>query len=217
MRKKLSSISVLAAMAVAAGLIAGCAAGGTAHTGPTAVYVAELQPMNTGVTGQATTGKAKLIVRGDTLTAIVNVRNAPPNIVHWQHFHGFKDGREASCPSPALDANGDGIVDLIETHPASGRTMVPFIEDPASMNVAHGTYPTASAEGSYTYRETIPLDKLRSAFEKAFGGDLDLASRVIYIHGVPAGTDLPASVASLGPIPAHTTLPIACGAFTRVR
>jgi hypothetical protein len=33
----------------------------------------------------------------------------------------------------------------------------------------------------------------------------------VYIHGVPSATQLPSSVASLGPIPAQVTLPIACG------
>ena len=38
---------------------------------------------------------------------------------------------------------------------------------------------------------------------------------VVFIHGIPAASKLPASVASLGPIPAHVTLPIACGRITR--
>lgn len=217
--KWFSRFTPLAAVCIAAGLAAGCsnADDNAANAEADAVYVAELQPMNTDVTSQATTGKAKLIVNGDQLTAIIKVHNAPPNIVHWQHFHGFKDGSEASCPSLAQDANGDDIVDLIETNPVSGKTMVPFIKNPASMKVANGTYPTASAKGSYTYRQTIPLDKLRKVFQKTFGGDLDLASRVIYIHGVPADISLPGSVASLGPIPAQTTLPIACGAFKRIQ
>lgn len=44
---------------------------------------------------------------------------------------------------------------------------------------------------------------------------LDLDHRVVFIHGVLPITQLPASVASLGPIPAHTTLPIACGRIER--
>ena len=35
------------------------------------------------------------------------------------------------------------------------------------------------------------------------------------MHGVPSATTLPASVDSLGTIPAQVTLPIACGRITR--
>ena len=131
-------------------------------------------------------------------------------------FHGFKDNQDASCPTQAADANGDGIIDLIETEPTSGTTMVPFDENPAGMDVAHGTYPKASADGMYEYREVVSLVALDAAFGKAFDGkQLDLDRRVVFIHGVPSATKLAASVASLGPIPAQVTLPIACGKIER--
>ncbi|HMN56213.1 MAG TPA: hypothetical protein PKE15_03120, partial [Ottowia sp.] len=67
------------------------------------------------------------------------------------------------------------------------------------------------------YHETVSLPALEQAFAKAFPGQqLDLNKRVVFIHGVPAGTALPASVQSLGPIPAQVTLPIACGQIERV-
>jgi hypothetical protein len=182
------------------------------------VYIAHLQPMNTQVTGQDTTGLAKLTVNDDTLMIRISVQNAPPGIVHWQHFHGFSNGQTAHCPSASADSNGDGIVDLIETHSASGKTMVPFDSDPAAMDVAHGEYPKASSDGSYTYKEKISLSALKKAFAKAYDGqELHLDRRVIYIHGVPSDTRLPPSVASLGPIPAHVTLPIACGEIQRAK
>jgi hypothetical protein len=59
---------------------------------------------------------------------------------------------------------------------------------------------------------------LQEAFGKAFEGQkLDLDKRVVFLHGVPSDTKLPASVASLGPIPAQVTLPIACGKIARAR
>ena len=83
-------------------------------------------------------------------------------------------------------------------------------------DVANGTYPKASADGTYQYQATISLKALQAAFAKAFGDQqLDLDRRVVFIHGVPSTTKLPASVASLGPIPAQLTLPIACGKIER--
>lgn len=206
----------LAALATGAVALAPIGAG-IAATPAHAVYVAHLHALNSGITKTATTGEARFTVNGDQLTIDIRVHGAPPDTVHWQHFHGFKNDQPAACPTASADANHDGIVDLIETGKASGTTMVPFITDPASMDVAHGTYPKADAQGSYHYHETVSLKALDAAFGKAFpGSKLDLAKRVVYIHGVPSSTGLPATVASLGPIPAQVTLPIACGKIERV-
>lgn len=177
-----------------------------------ASFIAQLQSMNTGVTKTSTAGTAHFRVDGDRVNIEVKVHGAPPDIEHWQHFHGFTTGMAASCPGTDADANGDGIVDLIETEKAAGTTMVPLDGKPAAMDVAHGNYPKADAKGNYTYHTTVSLKALDAAVAKAFPGQkLDLAKRVVFIHGVPADTALPSTVASLGPIPAQVTLPIACG------
>jgi hypothetical protein len=137
----LGGTSVVASSALAADL------GDHSH----AVYIAHLHPMNSAVTGLQTSGEVRFSIVGDKLTIHVKAHGLPPNIVHWQHFHGFADNRAATCPGAAADANGDGIIDLIETEPTSGTTMVPFTDDPVAMDVAHGTYPKSSATGTYTY------------------------------------------------------------------
>lgn len=181
------------------------------------IYSADLQPMNATVAGHKTMGKAQFVVHGDELTITVNVKGAPPDITHWQHFHGFNGSVAANCATQAADTNGDGIVDLIETEPVSGTTMVPFDDSPSAMDVAHGVYPQASSTGNYEYRKVVSLKALTAAFAKAFDGQkLDLDKRVVLIHGVPSDTRLPSTVQSLGPIPAHVTLPIACGKIVRV-
>jgi hypothetical protein len=182
------------------------------------VYSAKLHPMNTKVTGLETTGEARFSINGDTLTITISAQKLPPDIVHWQHFHGFKDNSDAACPTEAADVNHDGIIDLIETEPAAGTTMVPFDEDPAAMDVGGGTYPKAGADGTFQYQKTVSLKALDAAFAKAFGDkDLDLERRVVFVHGVLESTELPASVASLGTVPARVTLPIACGEIKRVQ
>jgi hypothetical protein len=207
--------SALALAAIACLFAAPVAAqGSSANSRAKTVYVAQLHPMNAKVTGLKTTGVARFTIQGDSLTISVKVKDAAPGITHWQHFHGFKDGRAASCATAAADANHDGIIDLIETEPASGTTMVPFIDDPVRMNVAEGTYPKASAAGRYQYRSTVLLAALSAAFSKAFGGSkLDLDRRVVLIHGT--AKTLPGSAASLGPIPSTVTSPIACGMIQR--
>lgn len=209
--------SLLVAMLLAAGTVAapmlGYAATGNAsdHT-----YKAVMQPMNAQAIGFSTTGNATFSIHGDRLTIDIKVKGAPPKLTHWQHFHGLQGQMAAECATAAADVNGDGLVDLIETEPASGKTMVPFDNMPAAMDVAHGEYPKASADGSYHYHKVVSVKALSAAFAKAFDGQaLNLDKRVLMIHGVADDTKLPASVKSLGPIPAHVTLPIACGKIER--
>lgn len=178
----------------------------------TTTYVAQLHALNSKVAGMQTTGEARFTITGDSLTISVTTRDVPPDMMHLQHFHGFTTGRNATCPTAAADTNRDGIIDLIETEPMSGTTMVPFTDDPVSMEIVADTYPKASAEGTYEYRKTVSLSALDAAFAKAFDGQkLDFSRRVVIVHGVPPTTTLPASAASLGTIPAHVTVPIACG------
>jgi hypothetical protein len=181
-------------------------------------YIAHLSALNTTVTGLKTVGEATFTIKDDTLTIAVNASDVPKDIEHWQHFHGFTDGRQATCPAKAADANGDSIIDVVETGVAAGTTMVPFSGDPVSMDVPHGTYPRASATGTLQYKETVSLSALQTAFAKVFDGqNLDLDRRVVFIHGIPADSKLKATVASLGPIPAQVTLPIACGKISRAK
>jgi hypothetical protein len=218
-KRAVTGLAITQALLAAAGA-GGVLAAGSAQTNhqSNTVYVAHLAALNTTVTGLKTVGEATFTIKGDSLTIAVNASGLPKDIEHWQHFHGFTDGRQATCPAKAADANGDGIIDVVETGVAAGTTMVPFSGDPVSMDVPHGTYPRASATGTLQYKQTVSLSALQTAFAKTFDGQkLDLDRRVVFIHGIPAASKLQASVASLGPIPAQVTLPIACGKITRVK
>jgi hypothetical protein len=70
---------------------------------------------------------------------------------------------------------------------------------------------------SYSYEKTVSLKTLKAAFAAKFPGQqLDFDQRVVFLHGVPASTKLPTTVASLDDIPAQATLPIACGEIKKV-
>lgn len=209
-------LAITQAVLAAAGSAGLPAAAGAQES--TAVYVAHLSALNTRLTGRAAAGEAEFTIKGDSLTIDVDASGLPQDLTHWQHFHGFPDGRQSTCPVASADANGDGIIDVTETGPMAGATMVPFSGDPVSMDVPGGTYPKASATGKLKYRQTVSLSALQAAFAKTFDGQrLDLDRRVVFIHGIPAATKLPASVASLGSIPGQVTLPIACGTIRRVK
>ncbi len=182
-------------------------------------YKAELSPLNSKTIGSGARGEATFTISRGQLTIHVSAKGVPPNMEHLQHFHGFaKRDRTSKCPTARDDKNRDGIIDIVETEPVAGTTMVPFDDDPAGMSMVNDTFPMGGADGSYSYEKTVPLKALESAFIKKFPGQkLDLRRRVVFVHGVPASTKLPATVASLDDVPAQVVLPIACGEIKKVR
>jgi len=187
-----------------------------AHTGVT--YKAELSALNEKAAGSAASGEATFTISGDRLTIRIRAKGVSPNMEHLQHFHGFaKSDRTSRCPTARDDKNGDGIIDIVETEPAAGTTMVPFDVDPVGMSAVNDTFPRAGAGGSYSYEKTVSLKALEAAFAKQFRGQqLGLDRRVVFLHGVPTTTKLPVTVASLDHLPAQVVLPIACGEIRRV-
>jgi hypothetical protein len=182
------------------------------------VYVAELQAINVQASMTRATGTVRFTVRGDSLTIRVQMHDVPAGIEHWQHFHGFPDGHQSVCPTASSDTSGDGLVDIRETEHSAGTTMVPFNVDPVAMDIPTHTYPQANGTGTYDYTKTVSVAALQRAFGARYtGGTLDLSRRVAMVHGVPESTTLPSTVASLGPIPARVTLPIACGPIRRLQ
>jgi hypothetical protein len=180
-------------------------------------YKAHLTALNAGKIGIAADGDATFKVVGSNLEVHINMKGVPANIEHWEHFHGFPDGTDATCASAAQDKNGDGYVDLGDTERVSGTTMVPFNDKPEEMNIPTHTYPHASVDSTYQYTKLVPLKQLSETFGRTYDGhSIDLDRRVIYVHGIPDNTAMPATVGSLGPIPAHVTLPIACGKIEKV-
>lgn len=181
------------------------------------VYRAELKSLNDSVSGMKVNGTAAIRIKGDTMFISVMASGLQPGIMHLQHYHGFLDGQDATCANMDQDTNGDGIIDLVETRGVSGITLVPFNENPAELELTAETYPEANEQGVVNYNDTVLISELRSALQEEFGTDsLKLENRVVYIHGVSEETELPESVQSLPDVPAHVTLPVACGKLEKV-
>ncbi|MBP5838215.1 hypothetical protein J8138_01995 [Lactiplantibacillus plantarum] len=176
-------------------------------------YVANIVTLNAEGIGTAPHGTATFTETGNQLHVTIEMFDTPANTQHWEHFHGFPDGKAAQIATMAQDVNHDGFVDLPETEPVSGTTMVPFDNAPHHMDVPNDNYPVADAQGHFAYEIDVPLGDLQAKFKEVFGtDDLELDKRVIYIHGVPQDLALPASVAGeVGMYDAHVTLPIAVG------
>lgn len=169
-------ITVIAAAAFLLPLAAGSAAPAARH------FEAELMPLNASAGGGAR-GTAKLTIEGDALTIEADVTGLSPGM-HMIHIHGFTTGdKAATCAGPAQDQNHDGIIDLAETEPVWGTTLIPFHDQPATLKIPSDKYPKANSSGSFSYRETVSLKELDAMLKKQFGiGGLDLDKRVIYVH-----------------------------------
>ena len=170
----------------------------------------ELQAVNP-VGGTPVSGSVSILPEDGMLTLALEAEGLSPGM-HLAHVHGFAepDPDQSSCPGDDADTNGDGFVDLIETREAAGVTMIPFSAEPASLDIQTDTYPAADGTGQLSYRQAVDLSALSAAVETQFGTPLALSRRVVFVHGVPEGTELPGTVQSLEGVPAHVTLPVAC-------
>lgn len=178
--------------------------------GPTA-YTAEIHEMNPQLTQGTVSGQAVLTVDGNELNITLLAKGLPAGM-RLAHIHGFTTVKAATCPAPSADVNADGIVDLIETEPAAGVTLIPFNADLAAAVILSDTYPVAADDGTLVYHATVDLTGLEAIAAKDYDiSDLDLGNKVIFIHGVADGQTLPDTVASLPGVPATVTVPIACG------
>ncbi|MBY0226240.1 MAG: hypothetical protein K2Q28_10585 [Hyphomicrobium sp.] len=181
-------------------------------------FVANLKPLNADKIGTSASGTANLETADGKRSITIDAAGLPPGMMHLQHFHGFADGKAATCPTAQADTNGDGFIDLLETETMAGTTMLPFHDQPASLEIASDTYPVADKNGAAKYQHTVLLQDVEKALKEKFESpSLALSSRVIFVHGVAKDMQLPNSVKSLPGVPAQVTLPIACGKIEAVK
>lgn len=198
----------------AALLIAGCDTLGDDPSGREDEFEADLRAMNTQA-GTTVTGEALLVVDDAFLHAEVDADGMAPGITHAQHIHAA-----GTCPPASADTNGDGYVDVVEGLPFYGAILIPLDDNLSSQ--AQDTFPTADSNGQLEYDQVRNLasilDDLRGedpdpndAFAKLGNGELNLEARTVVLHGVDPSVNLPSTVQSLPGLPAHATLPVACG------
>lgn len=179
-------------------------------------FRADLTALNDTLYGENFTGTATFQIEGDSLTIRVNLGGVPADMMHLQHLHGKQDGSEADCPTQEADQNDDGIVDLIETREQAGITMIPLHDDHVSLEIKTETYPVAESDGTYSYEQTVSVSALNAAVQQEYRvEEPKLEKMVIFIHGVEEG-QVPESAQSLPEVPAHVTVPIACGEINLV-
>ncbi len=152
--------------------------------------------------------ESSITVDGNDVTVSVEATGVSPGLAHAQHIH-VPDTGSAVCPSPADDADNDGVVTTVEGIPSYGSVRVALTttgDATASSALALDRFPVADADGAYSYTRTITVDP-------------EIAERVaagaIVVHGEDFDTsgaydgDAPSS---LDPsVPLEATVPVACG------
>lgn len=183
-----------------------------------ASYTADIVEINPQLTKMEVNGTASFIVSDGKLYITIIVKGLEPSMMHLMHIHGFKDSNQESyCAGEEADLNNDGIIDLMETHMASGVTLIPFNAHPADLKILSDSYPVANKNGLTTYRMAVSMEALKAAVKEKYGMEnLSLENRIIYIHGVPKSTPMPESVQSLPNVPAQVTIPLACGEIKKL-
>lgn len=129
-------------------------------------FVAKLQALNGNKIGTSASGMADLKIEDGKLTTTIDLAELPPGIMHLQHFHGFIDGKDAVYPTADTDSNKDGFIDLVETEPFAGITMVPFHAHPTSLEIANDTYPKVDKEDGAHYSNTVSVADLEAALKE---------------------------------------------------
>lgn len=207
MNKRIAS--ALAAAGTASLLLAGPASAG--HEG--SVYRANLGELN----GSGGSGTATLTVSQDGETAAVQINASGLNLdgPHALHIHGIVEGENVTasrCPTSAADADGDGIITVVEGAPDYGGVQV-------SLTTSGDTTPDSAlavdrfpAGTSVNYnRAGIPLPEVLRP---------NLGKLHIVLHGIDEdgnGTltaDQEARSSLDESLPREATAPALCGTLT---
>src|SRR5699024_11312422 len=100
-------------------------------------YIAKIKPINADKIETQAHGIATFSENGNSLHIHVEMFDTPANIEHWEHFHGFPDGKQAHVPTLMQDANHEGVIALPETEGVSWTPMVALVGALQERNMHH--------------------------------------------------------------------------------
>ncbi|MFJ6003290.1 hypothetical protein [Arthrobacter sp. NPDC092385] len=195
-------------LAVPALAISAVAMAGSPAMAADGSYSSTLGQLN-GTTG---TGTITVDVKGDQATVNLQVSGLAQTFMdapypHVQHIHG---GAKGVCPTPADDANGDGIVNVAEGAPGYGDIVTTLTTSGATTPAEGLNLALGGQGGTYSIQRTITLDA-------ATQSSLEAGTAVVVVHGLdPATAGVPAEVfgspSELKPeLPLGATSPALCG------
>lgn len=163
--------------------------------------------------GSSGSGMATISVSGTQATIDVSWSGLPETFMdapypHVQHIH---IGAKGECPTPAADANGDGIVDTVEGQPSYGPIGTTLSTKGDTSPESGTNLKIAPGGSSLDYSRTITLSE--DTLDALSGG-----TGVIVVHGLDPATlsDEAANAKSnlVPELPLAATSPALCGALS---
>ncbi|MHA7280377.1 hypothetical protein ACX80H_11550 [Arthrobacter sp. MDT2-2] len=202
MNKKMRFLAV-PALAISAVALAGSPA--MAADGS---YSSTLGQLN-GTTG---TGTITVDVTGDKAMVNLQVSGLAQTFMdapypHVQHIHG---GAKGVCPTPADDANGDGIINVAEGVPGYGDIQTTLTTSGATTPAEGLNLQLGGQGGTYSIQREITLDAATKA-------SLEAGTAVVVVHGLDPATAGVSEEVFAGPseiapdLPLGATSPALCG------
>ena len=116
-------------------------------------------------------GAVRIFRDGNFVQLAAAAVGLPSGMMHMAHIHGFPGGeRAATCPTDGgLDANEDGVVDVVELAEMTGPTLIPFHDQPETLEIASRDYPRSyGTRGDWTYRAAVQADRLQVALAETY-------------------------------------------------
>ncbi|GAA5227850.1 hypothetical protein GCM10025778_23830 [Paeniglutamicibacter antarcticus] len=203
-------LQLLAAPALALGMIAASAAGASAAT-ETHSFQTELKEVN----GSGATGTVMVSIKGDQATVTEKVSGLAKTFdgkpyPHVQHAHITTD-TQGTCPTMADDKNGDGVISTTEGMPSYGMIGTTLstsgdTSDKAALDLAVG-----GMGDSFTYERTFTMNAKTIKAIKAGNGTVvvhGLDPATLSAEGAKAKSDLDPK------LPLAATSPALCGTLT---
>lgn len=169
-------------------------------------YQANLGSIN----GSNASGTAMITLNGNqaTVTEKVSGLAATFNGKAYPHVQHIHIGAKGTCPGPAADTSGDGVISTTEGAPFYGGIGATLSTSGDTSPAAGTDLAVAGMGSSFTYQRTITLD------EKTVAA-LQSGTAVVVVHGLDPAT-LPAAAqkepSDLVPsLPLAATSPALCG------
>lgn len=179
-------------------------------------YRATLKSLNASVAGE-TAGTIEIKIDGDDVVVTSNVTGAPAGVKHLQNVTVL-----TSCPDAVTEAGS--FVGAASV----GKILIPLDSDLSDQLNGMSFGPIANGSGSYVYKRSTSLtqmladlraadpDETDAIVKLSADQNLNLAGKVVIIHGVSSSTELPETVGTIGDLTPAQSLPIACGQLIRV-
>jgi hypothetical protein len=182
-------------------------------------YSYDLDAVQDGVPGTGATGTTRITaLPNGRLQVRVEASGLAPGLPHAMHLHDTTgaDRSPSSCPGEGADADGDGVVTVLEGAPSYGGIVVSLTTtgdtSPAS-GLALDRFPVADADGTLSYSRTfapadpVALAQAGSVQVVVHGADFD--GNGAYAFGAGPFASKESSIAA--GVPLEATVPVLCG------